>query len=197
MPEAIVLEGEQLALSSKIHQRLPFKTSRVAVDEINAGGGEHKKSTVDEASITAWLFGETGYDAALPLDRAVATGRSHRSDRRFAAMGAVEGDFGRHVNVCEAVAIGKAESRLILNMGSHALQPASGERFLAGVNKCDFPRLGFALMDLHAVCAHVDRHIGHVEEVVRKVFLDHISFVAAADHELIHAVSGINLHDVP
>ncbi|MNR53447.1 hypothetical protein D3C85_1734650 [compost metagenome] len=52
-------------------------------------------------------------------------------------------------------------------------------------------------MHFHAVVGHVECHVGHVQEVVREVLLDHVALVTAADHEVVHAVGGIGLHDVP
>ena len=36
-----------------------------------------------------------------------------------------------------------------------------------------------------------------MQEVVGEVFLDHVALVAAADHEVIDAVGGVDFHDVP
>ena len=40
-------------------------------------------------------------------------------------------------------------------------------------------------------------HIAHVQEVVSEILLDHIAFVATADHKLIDAVGAKDLEDVP
>src|SRR5687767_12828033 len=52
-------------------------------------------------------------------------------------------------------------------------------------------------MHLEAVVADVEGGVGHVQEVVGEVLLDQIALVAAADHELPHAVRGEYFHDVP
>ena len=44
---------------------------------------------------------------------------------------------------------------------------------------------------------HVESYVRHMQEVVGEVFLDHVALVAATDHEVIHAMGGIQLHDVP
>ena len=36
-----------------------------------------------------------------------------------------------------------------------------------------------------------------MEEVVGEIFLDQIALVAAANHKLMHAVGGVEFHDVP
>ena len=52
-------------------------------------------------------------------------------------------------------------------------------------------------VDLHAVGAQVEGDVGQVQEVVGEVFLDHVALVAAADDEVVDAVGGVELHDVP
>ena len=36
-----------------------------------------------------------------------------------------------------------------------------------------------------------------MEEIVGKVFFNHVALVAQADHEVVDSVMGIDLHDVP
>jgi hypothetical protein len=52
-------------------------------------------------------------------------------------------------------------------------------------------------MELHAVVSNVKGDFRHVQEIVGKVPLDDAAFVTAADNEVIHPVSGVNLHYVP
>jgi hypothetical protein len=52
-------------------------------------------------------------------------------------------------------------------------------------------------MDFHAIVLHVECHIGHVQKIVGKIFLDHEAFVSAADDKIIQSISGIYFHDVP
>ncbi|MNC31332.1 hypothetical protein D3C75_796490 [compost metagenome] len=53
------------------------------------------------------------------------------------------------------------------------------------------------VVDMHAVFRHVKGHIGHVQEIVGEVFLDHIALVAQADHEVVDPIMGVDLHNVP
>ena len=39
--------------------------------------------------------------------------------------------------------------------------------------------------------------VGHVQEIIGEIFLDDITLVAAADHEIVDAMRRIDLHDVP
>lgn len=45
-----------------------------------------------------------------------------------------------------------------------------------------------ALMDFHPVLLHIEGHVGHVQKIVGKVFLDDISLKPAADNEFVYAV---------
>ena len=56
---------------------------------------------------------------------------------------------------------------------------------------------GFAMMHVHLVLLHVEGDVGHVQEVVGEVLLDHVALVATADHEIVDAVRRVELHDVP
>ncbi len=52
-------------------------------------------------------------------------------------------------------------------------------------------------MDSHFVVGHVIGHIGGMEEVVGEVLLDDVALVSAADDEVVDAVLGVDLQDVP
>jgi hypothetical protein len=53
------------------------------------------------------------------------------------------------------------------------------------------------MVDFHAVAGHVHGDIRHMQEIVRKVFLDQVPFVASADDEVIDSLRGINLQNMP
>jgi len=52
-------------------------------------------------------------------------------------------------------------------------------------------------MYLHLVLFQVKRYVRSVNEVVRKVLLDYVAFVAEAHDEVAKAIMRIVLHDVP
>ena len=52
-------------------------------------------------------------------------------------------------------------------------------------------------MNLHAVFGQVKCDVGVVKEVIGKIFLDEIAFVAEADNKIFQAVVGVQFHDVP
>jgi hypothetical protein len=53
------------------------------------------------------------------------------------------------------------------------------------------------LMDLHAVVANVEGGVRRVQKIVSEVFLDDISFIAAADQEFMYPMCGKKFHHVP
>jgi hypothetical protein len=95
------------------------------------------------------------------------------------------------------IAIGGAEGLVVLDIVPDPREPPTGHGSDAGVDQRHLPRLGLAVMDVHDIVGHVEGHVGHVQEIVVEIFLDHIALVAAADHELVQAVGGVDLHDVP
>src|SRR5260370_28657899 len=74
--------------------------------------------------------------------------------------------------------------------------PASHGLF-ARIHERHPPWFGEALMHFHAVVFHVESNVRHVKEVVRKILLDHITFVTTANYEVINPIMPINLHYVP
>jgi len=52
-------------------------------------------------------------------------------------------------------------------------------------------------MDGNLVVVHVEGDVGCVQEVVGEVFLDDVALVAETDDEVIDAVLGVELEDVP
>jgi hypothetical protein len=53
------------------------------------------------------------------------------------------------------------------------------------------------VMDNTRITAHIYRYIGHVQQVMVEVFLDDMRLVAKAYDELVNAVMGVNLHNMP
>ena len=101
------------------------------------------------------------------------------------------------IDIADAVAVSEAKRIFSLEIGGHTFESTACHGGFASVDQGHAPGLCTLLMHLHTVVAHVKRDIGHVQEVVRKIFLDQIAFVAAADHEVMDPMVGVNLHDVP
>src|ERR1700683_3097601 len=52
-------------------------------------------------------------------------------------------------------------------------------------------------MVLDAVALHIERHVGLMQKVIRKVLLDHVALVSKTHDELVDAERRVQFHDVP
>src|ERR1022692_378508 len=52
-------------------------------------------------------------------------------------------------------------------------------------------------MHLHLIVLHVKGYVGHMQEVVREIFLYYEPLVATADDEIVDTMDRINLEDMP
>jgi len=52
-------------------------------------------------------------------------------------------------------------------------------------------------MHFHLILHHIERNIGHVQEVVGEVLFNNISLITAADDKVVNTVGRVELHDVP
>src|ERR1051325_7647446 len=52
-------------------------------------------------------------------------------------------------------------------------------------------------MNVHAVLAHMERHVRRMEKVVREILFDHVALVAEADDEVVESLVAVDLHHVP
>ena len=112
-------------------------------------------------------------------------------------MAKVEFDRRADIQVAQPVAISEAECRLVLNVAGNALEAPARQSVLASVDQRHAPRLDLLLMYDDTVFRHVEGNVRHMQGIVRKVFLDYVPFVAAADHEIVGAMRRVELHDVP
>ena len=109
----------------------------------------------------------------------------------------VKGEQVANVDITHTIAVGQAKGILVLDMLGHPFQATAGHCLGAGVDEGDAPGLGVALVHFHAVVRQIEGYVGHVQEIVGKVFLDDIALVATANHKIVDAVVGIRLQDVP
>ena len=95
-----------------------------------------------------------------------------------------------------AVAIGEHEG-FAADERRQAEHAAPGQRIEAGIDQMDLPGLLVAPAPLHRSLAEIDgevaRHVGKLQEEV----LHHLGLVTERHHELLEAVGGVELHDVP
>ena len=112
-------------------------------------------------------------------------------------MSLVKADEGADVDIADAITVGEAEALFVLQETTDPSQAAAGLGMFAGVHQGDAPGFGVALEDVDVVGAEIDGEVGVVEQVVGEIFLDQIALVAQADDEVIDAMVGIGLEDVP
>lgn len=169
----------------------------IAFNQLQAARREHEEAAVDQATVAAGFLGEAGDPIAVALQCPIATRWANSGNRGPLAMIPVEGDQGTDVDVAQAIAVSEAEGVFALEIVTNALESSAGLGVIAGVDQRDAPGLGVALVYFHVVGGHVEGHIRHVQEVVGEVFLDDVALVTAADDEVVHAMGGVELEDVP
>ncbi len=197
MPEPIVLIGHQFGTGCQLLQRTGLPAGPIALDQVKASRRQDKEAAVDLAAVTARFLVKPPHLLAVEVQGAITARRSNGSDRSQATMGLVKLALGGDIDIRHPITIGKKEKRLVLYIGGNPLETSTGQGVLAGIDQGHPPRLGLALMDLHAIVGHIEGDIGHVQEVVGEVLLDHVALVATADHDIMHPVRGVGLHDVP
>jgi len=109
----------------------------------------------------------------------------------------VERNRSRNVDIGDAVSVGHTEGLIAVQILRDPLQASSRAGRVAGIDQSDAPGLSDGLMHCHLVAVHVEGHIGGMQEIVGKILLDDVALVAAADDEVVDAVLGIDLQDVP
>ena len=103
---------------------------------------------------------------------------------------------GGQIDICHTVAVGEAEG-LVVQKGFDPRESAAGHRVLTGIYDRHSPGFRLAMVNFHAVAGHVHGDIRHVQEIVRKVFLDQIPFVTGADDEIVDPLRRVNLENMP
>ena len=112
-------------------------------------------------------------------------------------MTLVKFDRLRDIDVTDTVAVREEKEFLVLHIVGNPLQAPPGHAFITGVDQRNLPRLGTTLVNDHLVATHIERHIGHVQEVIGKILLDYIALVTAAYDKVVDAMCCIDLQDMP
>jgi hypothetical protein len=184
------------AVARQTLERLAFPRRIVAGDVLERLRLDHEESAVNPGSVPARLFLEAGDAFAFDVERAEATGWLYCRHRHPCVARAVCGDHRGKIDVAHAVAVGAAE-RTVFHVRAAALDAAAGHSAFAGVDQRHAPRLGVAAMHLHRIRRQIERNVGRVEIVVRKIFFDDVTLVAQRHDEIVNAVHAVHLHDVP
>jgi len=100
------------------------------------------------------------------------------------------------IKVTHAIAVGKAEGP-VTEMVAHTLQTASRHRRFASIDQSNFPGLDAVGQEVHLSFLHLEGHIGHVQDVIREILFNDMTFITAAYNEFIDPMEGLQLHDVP
>src|ERR1039457_5674314 len=109
----------------------------------------------------------------------------------------MKSDGRGNIYVAYTIAGGHAKWVFTFQVGCDSFQSSTSACIVASVHKRDMPRLRNALMYLHPILSHIKGHVGHVQEVVSKVFLDQIPFVSATDNNVVDSMVRIDLQNVP
>ena len=197
LPKAMVLICLKFLARHQLFERFAFPDRFGIRDELYHRRMEYEESAVNEPAVARRLLCELGNLIVDDFQRAEPAGRGNCGNRGFLAMCVMEGDQLANIDIGNAVPIGHAERLVWIEKRFDCLEPATGLGIRAGIDQRDPPRLAALVMDLHAVVSEVERHVRRMEEVIREEFLDQITLVAKADHEIVHAMRGVDLHDVP
>jgi len=143
------------------------------------------------------LFDKIDDFGSVEGDCAKAAGWAHSSDSRHFSMSAMKSQRRSDIHIANTIAICHRKRLIVTDMISDATDPPSSLGVFSGVNQRHAPRLSCVAQDLHRVCADVESHVRSMQEVIREKFLDVVSAIPEADHEVVQSVSRIDFHDVP
>jgi len=113
-------------------------------------------------------------------------------------VAAVEVHQVADVDIADAIAV-RAQEDVIADVPLHPLDPAPGHRLRAGVSQRHVKVLLKVLAVVRDLVAGTkgDGEVTLHRLVIEEVLLDHVASVAKAEHEVLEAVMGVELHDVP
>ena len=106
----------QFAVCGELHQWFLLPNGFVAIQQGQDFGGKNKKSAIDQGAITARLFLEASDLTVLNVKRPKSTWGIGGSQGRCLAMAAMEGNRGCNVVVANAIAVGKADFLLLVEV---------------------------------------------------------------------------------
>ena len=186
-----------LALGDQRVDRFLLEHLRVFVNVREDVGLEDKEAAIDPAAFFAGLFAEGVDFSAVQTKGPETCSRLDAGHSDILAMRFVEGDGGRNVDIGYAIAVSHAKRLVAFNVFCDLLESAAGAGFFASVNERDAPGLGDRIVNRHFVGRHIEGDVGGMQEVVGEVLLNDVTLVATADDEVIDAVAGVDLEDVP
>src|SRR3989344_282509 len=197
VPESGMAIGVQLAISGRGFQRFPLQHSVIAGNQVQETWRHYEKTAVYPILAELGLFHETGYFSACShLEFSVARGGVNGGHRRESAVLVVEVSQCAQVNVRNAIAIGQHEC-FISQVRLKPLDATSSHGVVPGIDQCNLPVDGLAFMILHVSIREVNAEICIAGMVMQEVVLDHVALVSQGDYEILEALGGIKMKDVP
>src|SRR6266550_1470401 len=190
-------EGLDLALCDEGLDRFAFEHLRIVGDGINRFSIENEEAAVDPAALVAGLFLKGVDLSVLQSQRSETRKGLHTGQRNEFVVVLVKRNRSRNVDIGNAVTIGHAEGLIAVQVLRDSLQTSSSAGRVAGIDQGDAPGFSDRFMHGHLVGVHVERHIRGMQEVVGKILLNDVALVATANDEVIDAVLGVNLQNVP
>ncbi|MNV80243.1 hypothetical protein D3C71_1738380 [compost metagenome] len=101
------------------------------------------------------------------------------------------------INRRQAVTVSHHTSLIPDEIG-YPLQSTARQRLKTRIHQSYLPRLCLALMNDDFIAAGIIKsHIRVVEIIVGKILLDHIAFIAEADHKVVKPVVRVHFHNMP
>jgi hypothetical protein len=101
-----------------------------------------------------------------------------------------------NVDICNPVAISKVEM-LVANVALSPFHWPTSHGVSTGVDQGHLRRFGTFIVNNCLVARYVERDIRHVQKIVLKIFLDHLTLIPEANNELVYTAVSIDLHDMP
>lgn len=185
-----------LTVTRHIFHRLLFKHD-IAGDIIKRLRIQNHIASVNPADVLFTFFAEGKHFVAVEVQIAESTFGLNCGYRANFSVRLVEFQKLVDIHVRNAVAVCE-EKFFAVDIGLNFFYATTRQSFVAGIDNCNFPRLGKVIVYLYSVFAlEVKRHVAVVERVVREKFFDDVLLVARADYELVMPEMRVFLHDVP
>ena len=179
--------------------RLPLEYSRIILQIAHDARIQHHKAAVDPADIRLILLAEgTDLSVREDIEIAVTAFGVNAGHGQKASLLFVEFIQFIQVDIRNPVPIGE-EERLIIEIRRDPPYPSSGHRVKARVDHRYSPHLRMLVVHDHMILpvAEIKCDIRVVQEIIGKIFLDHMLHVTAADYKIIRTAGGVKFHDMP
>ena len=189
--------GLQLSDAGEPLQGFALPGCEIAVNVINHGRLQYKKSPVNPGAIAFWLLEESLDFRAVSgkFERAKATSWLHCRQGGQATMAAMKFDARCNVDVTNAIPVGQTER--IVQQVAYPLQATARHGLITGIDTRYPPGFSAAAHQLHGVCTQVEHDVGVSQTKIGAILLDVFTAVTQADDKIIKPEMCIDFHDMP